>query len=92
MTEEKLAIRFPLRHYWKKRVSVRTAAIEICEVEGKYKVAKTIAIERFRRFNNSGSSLEDQPRSGQLLLTVNIEVLCASWWREQRPQTSIRSF
>ncbi|KAJ8936886.1 hypothetical protein NQ318_010913 [Aromia moschata] len=34
MTEEKLAIRVFLRHYWKKGLSARAAAKVICEVEG----------------------------------------------------------
>ena len=53
-------------------MSDRAAAlVEICEVEGgECTVIKTTPIEwLFRRFDNNGEpSIEDQPRSGRLLI------------------------
>ena len=58
-------------------MNVRAAAVEICEVEGgECTMGKITAIEWFRRSNNGGSSLEDQPRLGPPS-TMNIEALSA---------------
>ena len=65
MCDEKIAIRVLLRHYWKKGLSTRAAAEEICAVEGEGVVKKTTAAEWFKRFNEGDTSLQDKPRSGR---------------------------
>ena len=51
MSDEKIVIRVLLRHYWKKGLSTRAAAEEICALEGEGVVNKTTAAEWFKRFN-----------------------------------------
>ena len=65
MTEEKIVFYVLLRHYWKKMMSARAAAVaEICEVEsGECMVRKTTAIERFNLEDQPSSSLLGPPRS-----------------------------
>jgi transposase len=87
MTDEKYEIRVLLRHYWKKGLSSRDAAAEICNVEGEGMVKKTAAAKWFKRFNNGETSLADLPRSGRPS-TVNNEALRELV--EQQPQTSTR--
>ena len=54
-----------LRHYWKKGLFARAAAIEICEVEGEGTIGKTAAIKWFKRFEDGDFDFEDKPRSGR---------------------------
>lgn len=75
MSDEKIAIRVLLRHYWKKGLSTREAVTEICSVEGEGKVSKSTAAEWFQRFNQGDVSLQDKPRSGRPS-AVNKEELC----------------
>ena len=74
MTEEELCpspspndieLRVLLRHYWKKGLSARAAADEICQVEGEGTVGKTAAIKWFRRLKDGDLDLDDKPRSGR---------------------------
>ncbi|CAF2057187.1 unnamed protein product [Rotaria magnacalcarata] len=58
-------IRVLLRHYWKKGLSARAAAAEICEVEGEGTIGKTAAIKWFKRFEDGDLDFEDKPRSGR---------------------------
>ena len=58
-------VRVLLRHYWKKGLSARAAAEEICRVEGEATVGKTAAIKWFRRFNDGDFDLGDRLRSGR---------------------------
>ncbi|CAF3995430.1 unnamed protein product [Rotaria sp. Silwood1] len=58
-------IRVFLRHYWKKGLSTRAAAAEICEVEGEGTIGKTTAIKWFKRFEDDDFDFEDKPRSGR---------------------------
>ena len=46
-----------------------------CKVEVEYTISKTALIERFRRFNNDETNLEDQSRSGCRPSIMNIEGL-----------------
>ncbi|CAF4605097.1 unnamed protein product [Rotaria sp. Silwood2] len=58
-------IRVLLRHYWKKGLSARAAAAEICEVEDEGMIWKTAAIKWFKRFEDSDFDFEDKSRSGR---------------------------
>ena len=52
-----------------KIASASAADVEICEVKSECRLSKTkTIIEWFRRFTNGETSLEDQPRSGRLLI------------------------
>jgi hypothetical protein len=53
-----------LRHYWKKGLSARAAAAEICEVEGEGTIGKTAAIKWFKRFEDGDFDFEDKPCFG----------------------------
>lgn len=87
MCDEKIAIRVLLRHYWKKGLSTRAAAEEICAVEGEGVVNKTTAAEWFKRFNEGDTSLQDKPRSGRPS-TVDNEALLEAV--KNQPATSNR--
>ena len=58
-------IRVLLRHYWKKGLSARAAAAEICEVVGEGTVGKTAAIKWFKRSEDGDFDFEDKPRSSR---------------------------
>jgi histone-lysine N-methyltransferase SETMAR len=87
MSEEKIAIRALLRHYWKKGLSTRAAVEQICEVEGPEVVSQSAATRWFNRFNNGDTSLENKSRSGRPSTTDN-EALRELV--EQQPGTSTR--
>ncbi|CAF5175499.1 unnamed protein product, partial [Rotaria magnacalcarata] len=65
VTKNNFEIRVLLRHYWKKGLSARAAAAEICEVEGEGTIGKTAAIKWFKRFEDGDLDFEDKPRSGR---------------------------
>ena len=88
MCDEKIGIRVLLRHYWKKGLSTRAAAEEICAVEGEGVINKTKAAEWFKRFNEGDTSLEDKPRSGRPSMVDNEALLQAV---TNQPATSTRS-
>ena len=54
-----------MRHYWKKGLSAKAAAEQICDVEGEGTVHRNTAAIWFKRFTNGDTSLEDKPRSGR---------------------------
>ncbi|CAF4482611.1 unnamed protein product [Rotaria sp. Silwood2] len=58
-------IRVMLCHYWKKGLSTRAAAAEICQVEGEGTIGKTAAIKWLKRFADGDFDFEDKPRSGR---------------------------
>jgi transposase len=64
MDNSKIVIRILLRHYWKKGLSARAAAKEICEVEGDGAVSKSTAIEWFKRFNEGNTDVCDNQALG----------------------------
>jgi hypothetical protein len=51
-------IRVSLRHYWKKGLSARAAAAEICKVKGEGTIGKTAAIKWFKRFEDGDFDFE----------------------------------
>ena len=53
-----------LRHYWKKGLTQRDAAEEICKVEGAGIVCKSAVGKWFKRFNEGNFDLDDKPHSG----------------------------
>jgi transposase len=65
MDEEKFVIRGLLRHYWKKGLSAKAAAEQICEVEGADSIHRNTAAIWFKRFNEGDTSLADKDRSGR---------------------------
>jgi histone-lysine N-methyltransferase SETMAR len=80
-------IRVLLRHYWKKGLSARAAAAEICKVEGEGTIGKTAAIKWFKRFEDGDFGFEDKPRSGRPSV-LNEEDLRAAL--EDEPSSSTR--
>src|SRR5713101_1248859 len=65
MLDDKIALRGLLRFFWKKVLTTREAAAEICAVEGRNAVSKSMAIKWFKRFSLGDLSLRDKPRSGR---------------------------
>lgn len=80
-------IRVLLRHYWKKGLSARAAAVEICEVEGEGTIGKTAAIKWFKRFDDGDFDFEDKPRSGRPALLDEEDLRAAL---EDEPSSSTR--
>lgn len=80
-------IRILLLHYWKKGFSARSAAVEICEVEGDKFVSKSAAIKWFQRFNSGNTDLNDESRSGRPS-TVDSQAIMNS--ANANPCTSVR--
>ena len=78
-------IRVLLKFFWKKGLSARAAAREICSVEGS--VSNPTASAWFKKFNTGDTSIEDQPRSGRPP-TLDSKVLRQSV--EANPATSTR--
>jgi [histone H3]-lysine36 N-dimethyltransferase SETMAR len=87
MSDEKIAIRVLLRHYWKKGLSTRAAVKEICSVEGEGSVSKSTASEWFQRFSEGDLSFHDKPRSGRPS-TVNEQELCAALQKQPHSSAS----
>ena len=56
-------IRVLLRHYWKKGLSARAAAVEICELEDEGTIGKTAAIKWFKWFDDGDFDFKDKPSS-----------------------------
>ena len=67
-------IRVLLKFFWKKGLSARAAAREICSEEGEGSVSNPTASAWFKKFNTGDTSIEDQPRSGRPP-TLDSEVL-----------------
>ena len=65
MSGDTIEGRVLLRHHWKKGLSTRAAAKEICDVEGEGTTSKSAAARWFKKFNDGDLSLEDKPRSGR---------------------------
>lgn len=65
MSDGKTAIRTILRYLWKKGLSSKAAAEEICSVEGKKVIDRRTASNWFKRFNGGDMSILDRPRSGR---------------------------
>ena len=65
MESEKYEIWVLFRYFWKKRLSVRAAAKEICEVEGRGTVSTRTAQRWFKRFDEGRTDLKDCVRSGR---------------------------
>ena len=65
MSVEKIVVRGLLRHFWKKGLSAKAAAEEICAVEGEGTVHRNTAANWFKRFNSGDTSLQDLLRSGR---------------------------
>ena len=87
MDSEKFEIRVLLRFFWKKRLTARAAAKEICDVEGHGTVSTRTAQRWFKRFEQGRTDLEDSARSGRPL-EVDSEALRAAV--EANPGTSTR--
>ncbi|CAM4771115.1 unnamed protein product [Rotaria magnacalcarata] len=85
-------IRVLLRHYWKKGLSARAAAAEICEVEGEGTIGKTAAIKWFKRFENGDLDFEDKPRSGRQSILNEEDSRATLRWvpRDQNPPSVAR--
>jgi transposase len=90
MDDDKIVIRILLRHYWKKGLSARAAANEICDVEGINTVSKSTAIRWFRRFDDGDIDVLDKPRSGRPL-EVDDEALLHVVWEEPGESTRTMS-
>lgn len=65
MSEEKIAIRGLMRHYWKKGLNPTSTTKIICEFEGDNTVKRSTVSDWFKRFNSGDTSLTDKPRSGR---------------------------
>lgn len=75
MSEDKIVIRGLLRHYWRKGLSAKAAAEEICAVEGEGLVHRNTAALWFKRFKSGDTSLQDEPRSGRPSVVDDEELL-----------------
>ena len=76
MHVEKCIICVFLCRHWKKGMSAKAAAVEICEVEGdECTVSKITAVAWFKRLNNGKTSLGCQLRPGGRPSTMNIVAL-----------------
>jgi histone-lysine N-methyltransferase SETMAR len=80
-------IRVLLRHYWKKGLSARATAAEICKVEGEGTIGKTTAIKWFKRFEDGDFDFEDKPRSGRPCVLDEEDLRAAL---EDEPSSSTR--
>ena len=87
MCDEKIAIRVLLRHYWKKGLSAKATAEQICDVDCEGTVHRNTTAVWFKRFTNGDTSLEDNPRSGQPN-DVDDKALLAAL--EEKPHSSAR--
>lgn len=85
--EEKIAIRGLIRFFWKKGLSARATAAEICDVEGKGTIGHATVSIWFKRFDSGDMSLKDKLRSGRPQM-LEPEVLCKAV--EANPQISTR--
>lgn len=65
MTLDKIELRVLICYCWKRRLSTRDAAKEICDTEGEGTVHYTTVCRWYKRFDSGDLSLEDQPRSGR---------------------------
>ena len=65
MSDGKTAIRTILRYLWKKGLSSKATAEEICSVESKKVIDRRTAFNWFKRFNGGDMSILDRPRSGR---------------------------
>ena len=76
-----------LRHYWKKGLSARAAAAEICEVEGEGMIGKTAAIKWFHRFDDGDFDFKDKLRSSRSSLLDEEDLRAAL---EDEPSSNTR--
>jgi transposase len=65
MTLDKIELQVLIRYCWKRRLSTRDAAKEICDAEGEGTVHYTTVSRWYKRFDSGDLGLEDQPRSGR---------------------------
>ena len=63
MALDKIELRVLIRYCWKRKLSSRDAAKEICDVEGERTVSHMTVSRWYKRFDSGDMSLEDQPRS-----------------------------
>jgi transposase len=87
MTLDKIELRVLIRYCWKRRLSTRDAAKEICDAEGEGTVHYTTVSRWYKRFDSGDLSLEDQPRSGRPSTLDNEDLRTAL---EDEPSSSSR--
>ncbi|CAF1084117.1 unnamed protein product [Didymodactylos carnosus] len=87
MTLDKIELRVLIRYCWKRRLSNRDAAKEICDAEGEGTVHYTTVSRWYKRFDPGDLNLEDQPRSGPPLTLDNEDLRAAL---EDEPASSSR--
>lgn len=87
MTLDKIELRVLIRYCWKRRLSTRDAAKEICDAEGEATVHYTTVSRWYKRFDSGDLSLEDQPRSGRPSTLDNEDLRAAL---EDEPSSSSR--
>lgn len=62
---DKIELRVLIRYCWKRGLSTRKAAEEICAAEGEETIAYAAISKWYKRFDSGDMSLEDKPRSGR---------------------------
>ncbi|CAF3228652.1 unnamed protein product [Rotaria socialis] len=87
MTLEKIQLRVLIRYCWKRRLSTRDAAKEICDAECEGTVHYTTVSRWYKRFDSGDLNLEDQPRSGRPSTLDNADLQAAL---EDEPSSSSR--
>ena len=90
MTLDKIEPRVLIRHCWKRQLSTRDAAKEICDAEGEGTVHYTTVSWWYKRFDSGDLSVEDQPRSGRPSTLDNEDLRAAVNWRQFLESHSIR--
>ena len=70
MTLDKIELRVLMRYRWKRQLSARYTAEEICDAEGEGSFHYTTVSLWYKRFDSGNLNLEDQPRSGLSLIHI----------------------
>ena len=65
MAIDKIELRVLIRYCWRRGLSTRDTAKEICNAEGNGTVSYKTAERWFKRFDEGNFDLEDKPRSGR---------------------------
>jgi histone-lysine N-methyltransferase SETMAR len=87
MTLDKIELRVLIRYCWKRQLSTRDAAKEICDAEGEGTVHYTTVSRWYKRFDSGDLNLEDQPRAGRPPTLDNEDLRAAL---EDEPSSSSR--
>ena len=87
MEFDKIELRVLILYCWKRRLSTRDAAKEICSAEGEGTIHCTTVSRWYKQFDSADLSLEDQARSGHPSTLGNDDLQAAL---EDEPSSSSR--